>query len=309
MRSVADYPIRLETRGSTRAWRLAGQLIFVLSPIIGTLFFLEYVFRNGISLIGLGIFLFKYATEVIGGTVGAHRYFSHRSFRASPGLKIFLIIFGSMGNGSVFTWAAYHRRHHQFSDEPEDVHSPFKYDRGTILTRLKNVYHSHIGWIFAPERPVYERYIPDWLKDKTAVRFDALSNLWTLIGFFYPALLGFLFTGGTAEGALMGFLYGMFSLFCVHNIILCINSLCHLVGRKKYETSDQSRNNLFVSIFCFGEGWHNNHHAFPSVARFGFDPNQYDIGFYFIKLMERLGFASHVKESPSESFRLKKLIS
>jgi len=307
MSKAAEFPIRIETRGAERIGRFAGQFLFVVTPMFGIFFFLEYVFRNGISLVGLGIFLFKYVTEVLGVTVGSHRLFSHRSFQASPGLKVVLIIFASMATGSVFTWAAYHRRHHQFSDKKEDVHSPFKYGDGSLISWVKNFFHSHIGWIFAPEKPVYEKYIQDWLKDKTAVRFDSLSNLWTLIGFSYPAALGYLFTG-TSEGAWMGFLYGLFSLFCVHNIVFCINSLCHLSGYKAYQTTDQSKNNLFVSIFCFGEGWHNNHHAFPSLVRFGFDSGQYDIGYYFVKLMERLGWASRLKESPSEENRRKKMI-
>lgn len=283
--------------------RVIDRVAYYGVVIGGCVLLINLTIQNGFDAVGFGLFIVMYVTLTLGMTVGSHRYFSHRSFEASRGAKIAIVIMACMGMGCVLDWAAVHRRHHQFSDRDGDAHSPHKYHGRGFMTALRNFAHAHWGWLFSADDTIHERYVPDWYADETVMKYNGLMRYWVLLAFVAPALAGFILSG-SGYGLLMGFLWGgCLTAFCLHNITYCINSVCHLIGRRAYRVRDHSRNNRFVALFGFGEGWHNNHHAFPSSARFGIDAFQLDPGYYFIVLLERLGLARKVNHGPDEDAR------
>ncbi len=291
--------------GSEYVIWVAGALALLGLPIIGTAIWLAHLVADGPTLSGLCIFASMYTIMMLGTTVGVHRYLAHRSFAASQPVKVFLCVAASMSQGPVLPWAANHRRHHQLADKEGDFHSPHRYAGDSLAVRIKNVFHAHYGWIFRRELADNDRYVKDWLQDPVVVWIDDKRLGWGVLAFALPAVLGAA-ASGTAAGFWDGFLAGCVSLFCVQNATFSINSVCHLLGKRRYKTNDRSTNNIVVGMAAFGEGWHNNHHSFPLSARFGIDRFQPDVGYYFIALLERTGLVWDVRHGPDPSSRSKK---
>jgi stearoyl-CoA desaturase (delta-9 desaturase) len=196
--------------------------------------------------------------------------------------------------GPLLKWVAVHRRHHQHSDEHEDPHSPNMFGGG-LLGVLKGFWHAHLGWIFKADPPQLSRYVPDLQKDGLLRVLSNLFPLWVLIGLMVPALLGGLITLSWT-GALLGFIWGgLVRIFLVHHITWSINSVCHLWGSRPFRSHDESRNNFLFGVLGFGEGWHNNHHAFPTSARHGLAWWQFDLSYYVIRVMAWLRLAYNVR--------------
>jgi stearoyl-CoA desaturase (delta-9 desaturase) len=233
---------------------------------------------------------------MIGISIGLHRYFSHGAFQTSWPLRLLLLVLGAMAaQGPVFYWAANHRRHHNYSDKPGDPHSPHL-DPGTSLWGwLRGFWHAHLGWVFDHQVADGARFIPDLLSDPILARADRLYFAWVLLGLAFPALLGgFLIGGGT--GAFLGFLWGgLVRIFLGQQTVAFINSVCHAFGSRPFPGTSQSRNNVLVAFFSLGEGWHNNHHAFPYAAVFGLEWWQVDPLGWLIRGLARLGLAWDVK--------------
>jgi len=245
-------------------------------------------------LLGIG-----YSLTIIGIGAGYHRLFSHRSYKTVTPVRVLLGIFGSMaGQGPVLFWAAIHRRHHQFADTPGDSHSPYmKKDRE--LSGLSGFWHAHTGWLFDPEITNWGRYVPDLLKDRAVFRVNQAYFLWVLLGLIIPAVIGGV-AHGSWEGAATGFLWGgLVRMFLVHHSTWCINSVCHIFGNQPFKTKDHARNNWIVAILTFGEGWHNNHHAFPYSCSHRFRWWQYDPNGWVVSLLSVFGLAWDMKY-PSE---------
>jgi stearoyl-CoA desaturase (delta-9 desaturase) len=233
-----------------------------------------------------------YSLTCLGITVGFHRLFTHRSFKTTPAVRGVLAVLGSAAiEGPVISWVSDHRKHHAFSDHEGDPHSPHLHGHG-LRGALSGLVHAHVGWIFKhDQRGSHERYAPD-LQDDPVVSAVHRNFLWCVLGGFAAAfLLGWLI-GGSLTTALTGLLWGgAVRMFLLHHTTYSINSICHVFGRKVYETDDESRNVAWLSVLSMGESWHNNHHAFPTSAHHGLRWYQVDISALVIRGLERVGLA------------------
>jgi stearoyl-CoA desaturase (delta-9 desaturase) len=271
-------------------------LMAVILPLIGFVAVIISLWGRGFYWIDAGLLLGMYALTTIGITVGYHRLFTHHSFETSRVVQIVLAVLGSMAvEGPLLKWVAVHRRHHQHSDTHDDPHSPHEHD-GEFLGLVRGIWHAHVGWFFRAVPQNLSHYVKDLRQSRVLRVVSRLFPLWVVLGMLIPAALGGLLSGSWM-GALSGFLWGgLARIFLVHHVTWSINSICHLWGRQTYRTSDQSRNNFVFGIIGFGEGWHNNHHAFPTSARFGLRWWQVDLGYYVISILAFLGLASKVRQ-------------
>src|SRR5262245_40591534 len=213
------------------------------------------------------------------------------------------MILGCMGGqNSPFYWVAHHRTHHRHCDHDGDPHSPHIW-AGRRLGLLRGLWHSFFNWIRSQGYSYQVSAVAHLTRRPDFVWIDRHWYLWYLVGLAIPELIGFLI-GGTAYDALIGFLWGgLFRQFVVLYTQSLVNTVCHLWGSRPYETTDESRNNFLVGVICLGEGWHNNHHAFPASARHGFHWWQFDLTWYVLWLMERVGLAWDVKRPHSTCYR------
>lgn len=239
----------------------------------------------------IAIFAMLYVPIGLGVTVGFHRLLTHRSFKTYPWLRGLFAILGTMAiEGPVIDWVANHRKHHAFSDQPGDPHSPHVDHGHGLLGALRGLAHAHVGWLFEhDERGAHSRYAPDLLSDPVAVFVNNTFLLWSLLGLAIPFGLGWLI-GGSVDAALTGLLWGgAVRVFVLHHVTYSINSLCHFFGRRDYRTKDHSRNLTWLAPFSLGEAWHNNHHAFPTSAFHGMRRRELDISGLLIASLERVG--------------------
>ncbi len=279
--------------------RLQRRITLVLTalPVIGTALAIWRFWGSQIAGLDLILLLSFYAATGIGISVGFHRLFTHRSFRAVRGLRIALALFGSMAlQGSVIMWCATHRRHHAYADQYGDPHSPHLAQAAGLKGVLLGLWHGHMGWLFAGQgESDPKEWVPDLLDDRDIVRIDRAFPIMTVITFTLPAVLGLVITQ-SLMGAVTAFLWGsLVRIFLLHHITWSINSICHFYGKEAYKARDESRNVWALSPVSFGESWHNNHHAFPWSARLGLDPWQIDVGWYVIKGLSAAGLARDVK--------------
>jgi stearoyl-CoA desaturase (Delta-9 desaturase) len=231
--------------------------------------------------VALGIGLYWLRIFAIGA--GYHRYFSHRAYETSRAFQFVLAVLAqSTSQKSVLWWAANHRDHHLHSDTELDVHSP----------RHTGFIYSHVGWIFSRgQETMNVNRIADFAKYSELMWLHRYEQAPA----FALAVICFALAGW--PGLIVGFFW---STVAVYHGTFCINSLAHLVGRRRYVTGDDSRNNWLLAIITMGEGWHNNHHAYQSSARQGFCWWEYDPTFYLLKLLERLGLVWNLKLPTAE---------
>ncbi len=239
----------------------------------------------------LVVFAIMYVLTGLGITVGFHRLFTHRSFKTSPALRGVFAVLGSAAiEGPVISWVSDHRKHHAFSDQDGDPHSPHV-DHGVGLRgALRGLAHAHLGWLFIhTERGSRERYAPDLLADPVVSFVDRTFFVWAIGGLLAAFGLGYAI-GGTWRAGLTGLLWGgAVRMLVLHHMTYSINSLCHFFGRRDYVTGDHSRNLAWLALPTFGEAWHNNHHAFPTSARHGLSWRQPDVSALVIHTLERVG--------------------
>lgn len=264
-------------------------LALVWLPIIGVVSAIALLWNRWVNWVDLALFLAMYTVCAFGITLGFHRMLTHKAFQAHPWLKTFFLISGSMAmQGPALHWAATHIQHHANSDEEDDPHSP-----------LKSLWHAHVGWILNNFKPDIQKYAGAMLKDPIIVFIHNTFWLWVFAGLALPALIG----AGAAQlmgqsvwfGALTGLIWGGFvRLFFNQHITWAVNSICHTFGSRQFETTDESRNNFLFGILAMGEGWHNNHHAFPRSARHGMSWKQPDPSAWAIWIMEKLGLIGDV---------------
>jgi stearoyl-CoA desaturase (delta-9 desaturase) len=239
----------------------------------------------------LVIFAVMYVPIGLGVTVGYHRLFTHRSFQTSAPVRF---VFGALGSaaleGPVISWVADHRKHHAFSDQEGDPHSPHVDHHGALMSPVQGLVHAHLGWtLLHTQRGNKERYAPDLLKDPTTRLVDRTSVVWLLAGLAIPFGLGWLLTG-TLTGAATGLLWGgVVRIFVLHHATFSINSLCHFFGERRFKTTDESRNLAWLAPLTLGEAWHNNHHAFPTSAAHGMRWWEFDMSALVIRGMEKTG--------------------
>ena len=209
---------------------------------------------------------------------------SHGSFACGPVVKGILLVLGTMaGQGRPIEWAAHHRKHHAFSDREGDPHSP-----------LDGFVHAYFGWILRGPPAERERYCRRLLQDPLIVFIDRTAAVWVLLGLAIPfAIAGW-------DGLLWG---GFVRMAFFSQVAYSVNSFGHSFGSRAFETTDESRNNWILALLAFGDGWHNNHHAFPSMAYHGMRARQFDPSGYVIRALAALGLAWNVRAAQSAARR------
>ncbi len=247
-----------------------------------------------VTLYGIALALFSYSIRMFTITAFYHRYFSHRSFKTGRFVQfIGGFIACSSGQRGPLWWAAHHRRHHRHSDTDKDIHSP----------HTKGVFWSHTLWFMTDYAvPTLLKEIPDWVKFpelRFINRFDWIPVVILGLGCY---LLGTVEWFQTLTGltGLTTFIWGFLipTVFLYH-ATFAVNSITHLFGKKRFDTGDESRNNAFIALITFGEGWHNNHHFFPGSARQGFFKGEFDITYYILKLLSLFGLVSDLRPVPA----------
>jgi stearoyl-CoA desaturase (delta-9 desaturase) len=250
----------------------------------------------------LVVFAVLYLLTGLGITLGYHRLFTHRSFKTTRSARAVLAVLGGMAaEGGVIEWVATHRKHHAYSDQPGDPHSPHVDAQAGWRGALRGLAHAHLGWVFRGEdRANPTRFARDLLADRDMRLISRWFPLWVIAGLGLAFGLGVALTG-TVRGGLTGLLWGGGArIFVLHHATFSINSLCHFFGRRPYDTGDESRNLAWLAPITFGEAWHNNHHAFPTSARHGLGRRQFDLSARLVELMERVGLAWDVVRVPPE---------
>jgi stearoyl-CoA desaturase (delta-9 desaturase) len=281
-------------------------VLVVTVPFVALVVGMALLWNAGFGWLYFGLLLGLYAMTGLGITIGYHRLFTHRSFQCGPVLRLLIGIAGSMAaEGPLLKWVATHRRHHQHSDDESDPHSPHQHGHG-IRGLIAGAWHAHIGWIFAPDPPDLNRYVVDLQADPIVRFVDRFFILWMLLGLLIPAVLGGLISGSWT-GAWLGLLWGGLVRICLlHHVSWSINSVCHLWGSRPFRSHDHSRNNILFGILGLGEGWHNNHHAFPTSARHGLRWWQFDMSYVLIRAMAMVKLVWNVRR-PSEAAMAAKL--
>ena len=239
------------------------------------------------------VFAIMYVGTGLGVTVGFHRHFTHRSFKTKTPIRATLAALGSMAiEGPIISWVADHRKHHTFSDQEGDPHSPHVGHEGGWKGALKGLMHAHVGWLFIhTHRGKRKRYARDLIEDPVVSFVDRTFVFWAVGGVVMAFALGWVI-GGSLYAALTGLLWGgAVRMLVVHHVTFSINSLCHFFGKRRFETGDESRNLFWLSLPTFGESWHNNHHAFPTSATHGMRGWELDPSALVIRGLEKLGLA------------------
>jgi stearoyl-CoA desaturase (delta-9 desaturase) len=255
----------------------------VVGPLIATVYAITQLWQRYVNWSDITLMVAFYLISGLGITVGFHRMLTHKSFETSRPVKALLMIMGCMAwESNPITWASTHIQHHAHSDQEDDPHSP-----------LVNLFHAHVGWVF---REVAD---PDtygsWLKkDPVVVWVDRTWWIWGILGVAIP------FAIGGWSGLLWG---GLVRICLTHHVTWSVNSICHTFGRRPYATKDASRNNWLVGLLAFGEGWHNNHHAFPRSAFHGMEWWQFDLSSWLIRGLEATNLVWNVHRIKSDDKR------
>ena len=286
-------------------------LATILIPSIGTVLAIGLFCLSGGSGVKIGLLVSMYFLTLVGITVGFHRHFAHQAFKSNIVIRIILAILGSMAaQGPVIHWVSNHRRHHQYSDQLGDTHSPHVYEgqkEGQKFAQLRGLWYAHIGWMLNSKVTNSALFAKDLLQDRIITRVNQLYLTWVILGLAIPTIAGGILNS-TWVGAWQGFLWGgLVRIFVAHHITWSINSITHLYGTRPFNTREQSTNNIWLAIPSCGEGWHNNHHAFPNSAKFGLQWWQVDIGYWVIRALEVLGLAWDIKAPTARLIEAKKL--
>ncbi len=222
-----------------------------------------------------------YAVLMFGITAGFHRYFSHRAFKTGRAFQLVLAALGTLSvQKGVLWWAAHHRNHHRYSDGPEDVHSPVQ----------RGFWWSHVGWILSARHD--------------ATRIDRVRDLARFPELRWLDRYGFCFLSTFASGLFLAgglpwVLWGFFvPVTVVWHVTFSINSVAHVLGRRRYPTGDDSRNSAMLALLTFGEGWHNNHHFYPTTANQGWFWWEVDVSYYALRGLAALGLVSDLRTPP-----------
>ncbi|MBN38897.1 MAG: acyl-CoA desaturase [Opitutae bacterium] len=280
-------------------WVTSGFLIFTALLTITAV--PAYLWHFGWDWFLFGVFLFYYIATGTSITLGYHRLFSHKAFKAKWPVKLFVLLFGAAAfENSALWWSSEHRKHHKHVDTDDD---PYDINKG--------FFWAHIGWLMFKLKPdIPTNNVLDLKKDKLVMwQHKWVHPISFVVSFIIPALIGYgyaKFSGmDPMVGALGGFLLpGVARVVMVQHATFCINSLCHMIGTRPYSTSHSARDSWIAAIFTMGEGYHNYHHEFQWDYRNGVKPWQLDPSKWFIWTLSKIGLASGLKRVPQERILL-----
>ena len=242
-------------------------------PLALTVFAIVRLWGLHVSGLDIALLVGMHIFGGLGISLGYHRMLTHGAFRARTPVRAALVFAGILSlQGGPASWAATHRRHHALADQKGDPHSP-----------LEGLFHAHWGWMWkgnlVHEGPAFDRL----MRDPVVRFFQRTQAIWYAFTFLLPALIAFAVVG-TWPAFFQGMLWGgAVRIFLMHHITWSINSICHAWGTRPYESPDVARNNGIFGWLGYGEGWHNNHHAFPDSAYLGHRWWQFDLGKYVLQ--------------------------
>jgi stearoyl-CoA desaturase (delta-9 desaturase) len=303
-------PVATVRPGTSRISRVV-MLFAVIVPLLGAGIAMVMLWGRAFRWIDVVLLVGLYVLCAFGTTIGFHRYFTHKGFEARAPVKITLGILGCMTmQGPIIQWVTDHRKHHALSDKPGDPHSPHAgFDDG-LWGRVRGFSHAHVGWMFSNLGMEQGRvYGKDLYEDRVIVWLDRLYLLWVALSLGIPFLIGYFVGGGSWLLGLEALVWGgLFRIFLYQHATFSVNSICHMFGRKDYVSRDEARNNWIVALLVFGEGWHNNHHAFPASARHGLHRFQVDVSWWVIRTMERARLVRNVKTPSGDQLARRRLL-
>jgi stearoyl-CoA desaturase (delta-9 desaturase) len=264
---------------------LTHLFVFVL-PVLGALGAIATIVLGRVTSFHVGMFLVLWLLTGFGITVGYHRLATHRSFETHDSVRLVLLILGSMAvQGPVIEWVANHLKHHTYSDRENDPHSP-----------TQGLWYSHWGWLWEDVTIETEKYAAPLKRDPVVLFVNRTFPIWVTLGYVAP----FLIAGW--DGLIWG---GFFRQFVVQNVTFAVNSACHRWGKRPFETGDRSTNNWVIGILGLGEGWHNNHHAFPISAFHGLRWWEFDLSGHLIRTLQALHLAWDVRRPSMQQLQRK----
>jgi stearoyl-CoA desaturase (Delta-9 desaturase) len=252
----------------------------------------------------LMILVATYLLTAIGITVGFHRLLTHRAFKTHRWTRYLLAALGSMAvQGPAIDWVADHRKHHTFTDEEGDPHSPHAGQGAGLAGMVRGLWHAHVGWLFSTHgQASSKRFAPDLLEDPGMRAINRAFPLLVLASLAIPFLLGLWLSGGSLTAALAALLWGgLVRIFLVHHVTWSINSICHFFGSRRFAIEDRSTNVFWLALPSLGEAWHHNHHAFPRSAFHGLRWWELDPSGWLILGMGKIGLAWDVVRVSAES--------
>jgi stearoyl-CoA desaturase (delta-9 desaturase) len=278
-----------------RWWDRLFTGIVVALPVGALAVAIGYFWHHGVGWFDLALAVTLYIVTGLGISLGFHRLFTHRSFRARRGLRIALAVAGSLAaEGSLISWVSHHRRHHVFADREGDPHSPWTVRDGSFR-RLRGLFHAHMGWLFSGAVSSTARWSRDLLADRDIVMISRLAPLWPVASLALPFAIGWAVTR-SVTGAILAMVWaGAVRIGVLHHVTWSVNSLGHMFGKRPYSSGDRSGNIGWLSVISFGDSWHNSHHAFPALARHGCDPGQVDPSAMLLRVFEGMGWATRVR--------------
>ena len=269
----------------------------VLTPLLAPVAAVLFTWQRWVTGLDLALLGGMYCVCGLGITVGYHRMLTHRSFQPHPVVKFIFLALGSISAmGPALLWAGTHIKHHISPDDDGDPHSPWDWVdrvRSVRKTGIRQLTRAHFLWMIYGEHIDAERHAK-WLLDDRMVMLMSrwpVTIGWITIGMLFPLLVG------GWQGLVWG---GIIRIGLTHHITWSINSICHVYGRRMFDTPDRSMNNWLCGVLGFGEGWHNNHHAFPRSAFHGLRWWQIDVSGYIIRAMEVMGCVRNVWRVPKD---------
>lgn len=283
-------------------------LLIMLVPLAGFVLAVQHMAQGNVSTTDYVLFGVFYFLHMAGITMGFHRYLAHKAFNTSRFFEGLMLICGSMaGQGPIMFWITTHRRHHTYSDQHGDPHTPNLHGPG-IMGRIKGLWFAHMPWMLAKDMSGWNFFAPDVLASRRLFFYHRTYGLWIILGLALPAAIGGL-VGGTVDAAVNGFLFGgLARMFLANQAAWCVGSVCHMFGGREFKTDDNSANNWTVAILAFGEGLQNNHHAFPGSYRHGVKWWEPDLSGWILTGLGKLGVVwnlRHPDEKTIEKARLR----
>jgi stearoyl-CoA desaturase (Delta-9 desaturase) len=291
--SLARVILQLNPR-SARAKRVVALVTIGLSAI-GFAIAVYLMYTGRATALDYTLFVAFYMIQMFGITIGFHRYVAHKSFKTSRFFEGVLMIAGSMAlEGPLLFWVSTHRRHHRFSDEAGDPHSP-NLSGADLTDKLRGLWYAHIPWMFSDKESRVNVFAPDVLRDRHLFNYSRTYPIWALASLLLPGVLGFAI-GGTFAAALSGFIFGgLARVFVANQATYCVGSISHIIGSRPFVTHDNSANNWPVAFFTFGEGLQNNHHAFPGAYRHGIRWWEPDLNGWILAVLAQVGIVWDLK--------------